>query len=271
MSPAPMADRRRHLDNRQWLEAMGIDPFWIESCAGSGPAEPTVSRAETSEPDAAVAAKHIQAGPAVPAISPVISRGAQTPTERAGDAQWTTLEATIRECRACVLCKNRKQAVPGTGDRQARWLMVGEAPGAEEDAAGLPFVGKAGKLLDAMLAALGLNRQAGVYIANAVKCRPPENRTPESAEIDACNHFLSQQIESIQPEVIVVLGRPAAYAVLGREASIQSLRGSIHYRQQGERQIPVVVTYHPAYLLRQPEEKWKAWQDLLLAQSVLAA
>ena len=159
--------------------------------------------------------------------------------------------------------------MPGVGDRKATWLLVGEAPGTEEDAAGLPFVGKAGKLLDAMLAALGLNRQTGVYIANAVKCRPPENRTPETAEIDACNHYLNQQIEWIQPQVIVALGRPAAYAVLGREGSIQSLRGAVQYRTQGERRIPVVVTYHPAYLLRQPEEKWKSWQDLLLAESTL--
>ena len=263
MSSVQMADRRRTLDDRQWLEAMGIDPFWVES--GAGPAEPTVSQAVVSEPDTVAAVKDHLASPTVP----VVSRDTQTPTQREGDAEWAALEAKIRGCRACILCKDRKQAVPGTGDRQARWLMVGEAPGAEEDAAGLPFVGKAGKLLDAMLAALGLNRQTGVYIANAVKCRPPENRTPESAEIDACNHFLNQQIEWIQPEVIVVLGRPAAYAVLGREASIQSLRGAVHYRQQGGRQIPVVVTYHPAYLLRQPEEKWKVWQDLLLAESAL--
>jgi DNA polymerase len=122
-----------------------------------------------------------------------------------------------------------------------------------------------------MLAALNLQRAQGVYIANAVKCRPPENRTPETGEIDACNGFLNRQIAMIQPQVIVVLGRPAAYAVLGQEASIQSLRGSVHYREQGGRRIPVIVTYHPAYLLRQPAEKWKAWQDLLLADSALKA
>ena len=179
------------------------------------------------------------------------------------------LEAAIRACRNCVLCKGRKQAVPGSGDRQASWMMVGEAPGAEEDATGLPFVGKAGKLLDAMLAALNLKRDQGVYIANAVKCRPPENRTPDSGEIDACNVFLTQQIELVQPEVIVALGKPAALAVLGHADSIQSLRGAVQYREQGGRRIPVIVTYHPAYLLRQPEEKWKSWQDLLLAASAL--
>ena len=265
MSQQPVVVRRRILDDRQWLEAMGIDPFWIESDAGAAAA--SVSSAAPSKSDAVAAIRQTGQRPEIPAVT----RKAHAFMQRADDREWGALEAAIRDCRACTLCKDRKQAVPGTGDRQARWLMVGEAPGAEEDAAGLPFVGKAGKLLDAMLAALELNRQTGVYIANAVKCRPPENRTPESAEIDSCNHFLNQQIEWIQPEVIVVLGRPAAYAVLDREASIQSLRGAIHYRQQGERQIPVVVTYHPAYLLRQPEEKWKAWQDLLLAQSVLAA
>lgn len=245
MNGAPVVNRRRELNDAQWLQAMGVDPFWIES--------------PTEAPDRPVA----------PGTAP--TEVGRTHEQAGALGDWTSLEAAIRDCRACGLCKERKQAVPGMGDRQATWLMVGEAPGAEEDIAGLPFVGKAGKLLDAMLAALDLDRATGVYIANAVKCRPPENRTPEGAEIDACNHFLNQQIEWIQPEIIVVLGKPAAYAVLGREASIQSLRGSIHYREQGDRRIPVVVSYHPAYLLRQPEEKWKAWQDLLLAQSVLGA
>jgi DNA polymerase len=242
-------DRRRQLDDRQWLEAMGVDPFWIERPAEPKPtpaAQALVEAASTAESD----------------LRAVLSEPA---------TDWDTLQATIQSCRSCGLCKGRKQAVPGTGDRNATWLMVGEAPGAEEDVAGLPFVGNAGKLLDAMLAALGLNRQTGVYIANAVKCRPPDNRTPAIAEIDACNHFLNQQIAWIQPQIIVALGRPAAYAVLGREASIQSMRGAVQFREQDDRRIPVVVTYHPAYLLRQPEEKWKTWQDLLLAESTLVA
>ena len=259
MSPTSVSERRRTLNDAQWLEAMGIDPFWIEAPVVEPEAAPL---AKTS---VAPAAAKTSKTPAPVAVAP---SQAQTETDI---GNWADLETAIRECRACGLCQGRKQAVPGTGDRQATWLMVGEAPGAEEDTAGLPFVGKAGKLLDAMLAALGLNRQSGAYIANAVKCRPPENRTPEHTEIDACNHFLEQQITLIQPDVIVVLGKPAAYAVLGREATIQSLRGTVHVREQGGRKIPVVVTYHPAYLLRQPEEKWKAWQDLLLAQSVLKA
>ncbi len=247
MSGVPVTDRRRQLNDTQWLQAMGIDPFWIES--------PGAQR------DTPAATKSLTKASAVVAAS----RDAAKPVS--GD--WTGLETAIRECRSCDLCQGRKQAVPGTGDRQATWMMVGEAPGAEEDVAGLPFVGKAGKLLDAMLAALNLKRDTGVYIANAVKCRPPENRTPDSAEIDACNHFLAQQIDLIQPEVIVALGKPAAYALLGHADSIQSLRGAVQYREQGGRRIPVIVTYHPAYLLRQPEEKWKSWQDLLLAASVL--
>lgn len=245
MSQRPIA--RRQLNDAQWLQAMGIDPFWIE-----GATDEQVGSAVKPAPTALV-----------PAAAP----GTATSAVLSGD--WAALEESIRACRACGLCKGRKQAVPGSGDRQATWLLVGEAPGAEEDAAGLPFVGKAGKLLDAMLAALNLKRENGVYIANAVKCRPPENRTPESTEIDACVHFLKQQIALIRPEVIVALGRPAAYAVLDNDATIQSLRGKIHHHTQGDLRIPVVVTYHPAYLLRQPEEKWKSWQDLLLAASAL--
>ena len=171
------AIRRRELDDVQWLQAMGIDPFWIERAQSQG--------------------KILAPGAGE-------SKAVASPTAPAND--WSALEAAIQACHDCALCKGRKQAVPGMGDRQATWLMVGEAPGAEEDAVGLPFVGKAGKLLDAMLAALDLQREKGVYIANAVKCRPPDNRTPESAEMDACNHFLDQQIGWLQPEVIVALG-----------------------------------------------------------------
>ena len=265
MTNASEMDRRRQLSQPQWLEAMGIDPFWIENLVSF---EPTAGQS-VSDLSAAPASKNgrTTTRPNAATQANAVSNANASLVEPASD--WDTLEATIRVCRSCGLCEGRKQAVPGVGDRKATWLLVGEAPGTEEDAAGLPFVGKAGKLLDAMLAALGLNRQTGVYIANAVKCRPPENRTPETAEIDACNHYLNQQIEWIQPQVIVALGRPAAYAVLGREGSIQSLRGAVQYRTQGERRIPVVVTYHPAYLLRQPEEKWKSWQDLLLAESTL--
>ena len=247
-----MTAQRRQLNQTEWLDALGIDAFWIVNNPPAVHAEASVANVGVTQASAGIAP-----GALIDAAVP------------ADIGDWDQLEAQIRNCRACKLCEKRKQAVPGTGDRHADWLLVGEAPGVEEDAAGLPFVGNAGKLLDAMLAALNLDRSKAVYIANAVKCRPPENRTPETAEIDACNAFLNQQIALIQPKVILALGRPAAYAVLGQEASIQSLRGSVHYRSQDGRQIPVVVTYHPAYLLRQPAEKWKAWQDLLLADATL--
>jgi DNA polymerase len=228
---------RRELTQGQWLEALGVDPFWIVD------ALPAVIAAEAG------------------ASAPIAD------VQRDSAAR----DAAIKSCKQCDLARHRKQTVPGAGDTKAEWLLVGEAPGAEEDAAGLPFVGKSGKLLDAMLAALDLKRDQGVYLTNAVKCHPEENRTPTSAEMDACNGYLNEQIAQIQPRVILALGRSAAYAVLGDEAPMQRLRGSVHYRQQGEQQIPVVVTYHPAYLLREPAEKWKAWQDLLLARKALNA
>ena len=153
----------------------------------------------------------------------------------------------------------------GVGDQRADWLLVGEGPGAEEDLRGEPFVGQAGKLLDNMLAAIGLRRGADVYIANAVKCRPPENRTPEPAEIDACRPFLQRQIEMIQPRLIVALGRPAAQALLGEEVKIAAARGRLHDYQG----IPLVVTYHPAYLLRNLGDKAKAWEDLCFMRSTM--
>ncbi len=156
--------------------------------------------------------------------------------------------------------------MPGVGATDAQWLFVGEAPGADEDAKGEPFVGQAGRLLDSMLAALGLARGKGVYIANVLKCRPPNNRTPEPHEVEACLPYLDRQIELIRPPLIVALGKSAATALLGADATIASLRGRIHrYRD-----VPLVVTYHPAYLLRNLPDKAKAWEDLLLARRTMA-
>jgi DNA polymerase len=179
---------------------------------------------------------------------------------------WDALEADIDACDACGLCRSRKCAVPGVGDRHARWLFVGEAPGAEEDARGEPFVGQAGRLLDNMLASLGMSRREGVFIANVLKCRPPGNRTPEPLEAEACRPYLERQIDLIAPTLIVALGKSAATLLLGTEASIASLRGRVHRWQS----IPLVVTYHPAYLLRNLPDKAKAWEDLLFARSVAA-
>jgi uracil-DNA glycosylase len=176
------------------------------------------------------------------------------------------LAADVSTCTACRLCSTRQRAVPGVGDAAAEWMFIGEAPGMEEDLRGEPFVGQAGKLLDNMLVALGLARAQRVYIANVLKCRPPNNRTPEPGEAEACRPYLERQIELIAPKVIVALGKSAATLLLGHEASIASLRGRVHrYRD-----VPLVVTYHPAYLLRNLPDKAKAWEDLLLARRVAA-
>lgn len=178
---------------------------------------------------------------------------------------WSQTRSAVIECVRCTLSEQRTQAVFGIGDERADWLFVGEGPGAEEDLRGEPFVGQAGKLLDAMLASLGIARGNRVYIANAVKCRPPNNRTPEPDEIEACFPYLQRQIELIQPRVIVALGRPAAQALLKQEVRIGAARGQVF--RFGE--TPVVVTYHPAYLLRNPADKGKAWADLCFAKKTL--
>jgi len=179
---------------------------------------------------------------------------------------WPELKEAVRTCTACGLCKQRKQAVFGVGSESAPWLFVGEGPGADEDEQGEPFVGQAGRLLDSMLAAIGLKRGREVYIANVVKCRPPGNRTPTPEESAACAPYLDRQIELIAPRLIVALGKTAAIRLLGTEASLASLRGRLH----DYRGTPVVVTYHPAYLLRSLPEKAKAWEDLLFARRNLA-
>lgn len=182
---------------------------------------------------------------------------------------WDELRSSIADCRACGLCAERQQAVLGVGDEQADWLFIGEAPGAEEDARDEPFVGPAGKLLDAMLAAIDLERGADVYIANTVKCRPPANHTLETNEMAACTPYLQRQIELLQPKLIVLLGRAAVQALLGVEGSLASLRGKTLTHAVGGREIPVIVTYHPAYLLRTLPDKAKTWEDLCRARALM--
>jgi uracil-DNA glycosylase len=181
------------------------------------------------------------------------------------DSDWTRLEREVPACTACALHKSRTQTVLGVGDRNAEWLLVGEAPGAEEDRLGEPFVGQAGRLLDNMLAAIGLARGQNVYIANVLKCRPPGNRNPEAEEVARCTPFLERQIALIEPKIIVAMGRFAAQTLLGSDATIASLRGRVH-RYAG---VALVVTYHPAYLLRNLPDKSKAWADLLFARRTL--
>ncbi len=178
---------------------------------------------------------------------------------------WDELRTAVAECRDCRLCEQRKQAVLGVGDVEADWLFVGEGPGAEEDERGEPFVGQAGKLLDAMLAAIDLQRGRKVYIGNVVKCRPPGNRTPEPEESAACFPYLQRQIELIRPKLIVALGKPAAETLLNAEVKVGAARGRLF----GYRGIPLIVAYHPAYLLRNLPDKAKAWEDLCFARRTL--
>lgn len=198
-------------------------------------------------------------------VEPVPASESGERRERIAAMDWQQLVEGIRSCTACDLCQTRTQAVPGVGDVEADWLVVGEAPGAEEDKQGEPFVGRAGQLLDNMLAAVGLKRGRGVYIANVLKCRPPNNRDPLPEEIAACRPWLQRQIELVQPRVMLGVGRHAANTLLGSDERVGQLRGTVHDVSG----IPLVVTYHPAYLLRSPAEKARAWQDLLLARSTL--
>ncbi|MGB3818183.1 uracil-DNA glycosylase [Achromobacter pulmonis] len=184
-------------------------------------------------------------------------------------ANLDELREQVVACTACGLCGGRRHAVFGHGGQPTRWLVVGEAPGEQEDRQGQPFVGRSGQLLDAMLSAVGMSRERDVFIANVIKCRPPGNRNPKPEEIAACSPYLMRQIALLKPERILVLGRFAAQTLLGTDATIGSLRGRVHQMKTDEgREIPVIVSYHPAYLLRSPAEKARAWQDLKLAARV---
>jgi DNA polymerase len=180
---------------------------------------------------------------------------------------WIELKQAVPACKACGLHSSRTQTVFGVGDENADWLLIGEAPGADEDRQGEPFVGQAGKLLDNMLAAINLKRGENVYIANVLKCRPPGNRNPEPDEVAKCTPFLQQQIGLIQPKLIVAMGRFAAQTLLSTDATIASLRGRLHAYAG----VPLVVTYHPAYLLRNLPDKSKAWADLVFAKKTMAS
>ncbi len=198
------------------------------------------------------------------ATSPDAAKDLQQPQE-IQQMNWEQLKLSVSHCTACLLSQARTQTVFGVGDENADWLFVGEGPGAREDATGEPFVGQAGKLLDQMLAAIGLKRDHQVYIANIVKCRPPNNRNPALSEARQCEPYLTRQIELIKPKLIIALGKVAAQNLLGCEDSISSLRGKVHDYSG----IPLIVTYHPAYLLRALPEKAKAWKDLCFAQSTM--
>jgi DNA polymerase len=234
------------------------------------PAASTIASAAASVAPVAVVPARAPA-----AVTAGVPAGAGVDTTAVATLDWPALRAAVAACRACSLCDSRTQTVFGTGDEQAHWMVVGEAPGEQEDQRGEPFVGAAGQLLDAMLRALALTRATDgdappaqrVYIANTLKCRPPRNRNPEPAEMARCEPFLVRQIELLRPRIILAMGRFAVQALLRSSEPIGRLRGQVH-RYQG---VPLVVTYHPAYLLRQPQDKARAWDDLCLAAEVVAA
>lgn len=187
------------------------------------------------------------------------------PGDKVSNYNWQQLKGAVSQCIACDLHETRKNTVFGVGNEQADWMVIGEAPGADEDRQGEPFVGKAGQLLNNMLLAVGLKREQ-VYIANILKCRPPNNRDPRPEEVVKCEPFLKRQVELVNPKIILAVGRIAAHNLLKTDVSLSKLRGKIY--TYGEFETPLIVTYHPAFLLRSPSEKRKAWQDLLLAKSV---
>ena len=198
------------------------------------------------------------------------------PATTAGDPREATIEsasfdelaACVADCRRCRLAESRTNTVFGVGARRPDWLVIGEAPGADEDARGEPFVGQAGKLLDAMLAAIGQGRHETTFIANMLKCRPPGNRDPANDELAACRPFLLRQIALLAPRLVLVVGRIATQALLDPDLSLARARGKVHRLEVDGRSFPVVVTYHPAYLLRTPQDKAKVWADLCFARRV---
>jgi DNA polymerase len=205
-----------------------------------------------------------------PAVAPATPASARVRRELEPEAAeaWRVLRDEVSACARCPLHSTRTQGVFGVGDLGAEWLVIGEAPGAEEDRRGEPFVGRAGQLLDSMLRAIGLTRGDNVYIANILKSRPPGNRDPKPDEVSACMPFLKRQIALLRPRVILAVGRIAAQTLLATDAPLARLRGRVH--SFGELATPLVVTYHPAYLLRTPGDKRKAWEDLKFARGVFA-
>ncbi len=225
----------------QYLEAMGID-VWLPRDAES-------AKGFTSIDDVDLQLDEVES---------------QDVAQTVVEDNWEDLRKQVEECRQCELCQTRKQTVFGTGSHKADWMLIGEAPGENEDLQGVPFVGPAGKLLTEMIRAIGLEREA-VYIANIVKCRPPNNRDPKHEEIKTCNDFLQRQIKLVQPKIILAIGRVAAQTLLQSNAPLSKLRGVPHQLAG----IPLIVVYHPAYLLRSLLEKRKAWQDLQLAMKLI--
>ena len=253
------------------LREMGITVWTrrtaVSAQAGVQEAEPASEGRSPEAPAAARPPRHVRPGaPAavsVPVPVPVVSGERE---QSIAQMDWPALKEAVSGCQACALHGSRTRTVFGVGDEQADWMLVGEAPGADEDREGEPFVGQAGRLLDLMLDAIALKRGEDVYIANVLKCRPPGNRNPQPEEIARCAPHLLRQVSLVQPRLLVAMGRFAAQTLLATDASIASLRGKVHDYHG----VPLIVTYHPAYLLRTPEDKAKSWQDLLFARRTMA-
>ena len=257
------------LDARQraMLAEMGVR-VWAPraDASASRSADPVQAGRAVAVPAAVAARQRPAVSPTVAQASPPQADLPRSPMPDGVDQMdWATLRTTVAGCRACGLCESRQNTVFGVGDTQADWMVVGEAPGENEDRQGEPFVGAAGQLLDNMLRAVGRSREGqgdqGAYIANVLKCRPPANRNPLPAEVAQCEPYLARQVGLLQPRLILAMGRFAVQALLQTSEPIGKLRGQVH-QYQG---VPVIVTYHPAYLLRTPTDKAKAWADLCLA------
>jgi uracil-DNA glycosylase len=253
------------------LREMGVR-VWAP--AGKSQSAPVISQAPAATSRVAVApAAPTVAAAAVPAPAPAPQPlRSMVPAAAVASMGWPELRATVAACTACSLCEGRTQTVFGVGHERAHWMIVGEAPGEQEDRQGEPFVGKSGQLLDNMLRAIALTRAEAepaqqVYIANTLKCRPPGNRNPAPAELAACEAFLIRQVQLVQPKIILAMGRFAVQSLLRSTEPIGRLRGRVHHYQG----VPLIVTYHPAYLLRNLEDKAKAWDDLCLARETAQA
>ncbi len=263
-----MDERRR----RAW-GALGLGPAWrLRDATGAAIDDADAARAGAVAIDDADGGAAIHDAEGATAVEDVrVHDSRERPGREATIARldWPALGEAVAGCTACGLCRTRRSTVFGVGPQPAAWMLVGEAPGEQEDLRGEPFVGPAGRLLDQTLAAVGVDRPRDAFIANVLKCRPPGNRNPTPEEVARCEPFLRRQVELLEPRLIVVLGRFAAQSLLRTDASIASLRGRVHRYRAGAREVPLVVTYHPAYLLRQPTEKARAWADLCLAASVV--
>ena len=248
--------------NTALWHALGMGPRWVRRAASAGAGAQAQAPFDVEVEGEGEAEAEVQA-----------DRSGSGDAAGRGE-RWVALRAQVLSCTRCALAQGRTQAVFEAGQRDARWMVVGEAPGAEEDARGEPFVGQAGRLLDNMLGAIGLDRAGAqgepVYIANVLKCRPPSNRNPAPEEVACCEPFLRRQIALVRPRIILAMGRFAAQSLLRTEAAVGTLRGSVHRLPGAEDGPPVLVTYHPAYLLRTPADKSRAWADLCLARQVFA-